>query len=381
MESGVAQKAITMLPYDLLQMIFQKLENTMDRNAFGLTCKCWFQIQNSSRRSLIFQFCYNPKIYRTYALYLPRLLVRFPHLSSISLAGFTELSDSALTLLSDSGKNIQNLSLYCCFGITDNGILKVSSGCTNLISVTLYRCNISDVGLEYLAKSCQALENMNLSYCMLISDSGIKALSKGCPKLHVLMISYCRGITGTGFRGCPPTLAYLEADSCLLTPDGLFETVSGGGIEYLNVSSLRSWLGADGLDRIGCGLATRLRFLNLRLCRFVSDDSVAAIAKGCPLLEEWSLAVCHEVRVSGWEAVASNCKNLKSLHVNRCRNLCDRGLEALRNGCTLLRVLYMHGCRRVTSLGLEMFKLQRQDVEVKREECISIGPCIDDFFA
>ncbi|RRT54139.1 hypothetical protein B296_00024345 [Ensete ventricosum] len=368
------------LPNDCLLMIFQKLQNRADCNAFGLTCHRWLQIQNIARRSLALQFSYDPNIYRNYVIYLPRLLTRFPHLSSISLAGCTELPDSALLRLREFGSNIRYLSLYCCFGISEHGLAHVSTGCPHLVSITLYRCNITDIGLRILAKHCKVLENIDLSYCMQISDRGINALSSEFAKLHCLVISYCRAIRGTGFAGCSSTLTYLEADSCMLTPEGVSEAVSGGGLEYLNISNLRICVGADGLAMIGAGSATKLRYLNLRMCRFVSDDSVIAIAQGCPLLEEWSLSVCHEVRNDGWSAIGSSCRNLKILHVDRCRNLCDQGLQAL-GGCVRLTVLYMHGCHRVSYTGLETFKMLRQDVQIRREGCVSVGPPINKFFA
>eukprot|EP00262_Sarcandra_glabra_P013851 TRINITY_DN3919_c0_g1_i1.p1 TRINITY_DN3919_c0_g1~~TRINITY_DN3919_c0_g1_i1.p1 ORF type:complete len:330 (+),score=6.96 TRINITY_DN3919_c0_g1_i1:2-991(+) len=315
-----------------------------------------------------------------YVMYLPRLLVRFRRLTSLSLAGCTELSDSALTPLQSCGSNLRKLKLDCCFGITDNGLALVSRGCPSLVSISLYRCNITDTGLESLAKSCSALEHINLSYCILLSDHGVKALCRECCKIRALSISYCRGISGVGFQECSATLTFVEADSCLLTSEGVSSIVSGGGLEYLDVSSLRHWVCGDGLDGIGSGFGASLRFLNLRMCRFVGDESVAAIARGCPLLQEWSLAVCHEVKFSGWEAIGSHCHNLKVLHVNRCRNLCDRGLQGLRDGCERLVVLYMYGCRQISCVGLESFKRARGGIEIKREECPWVGPSFDEEF-
>ncbi|XP_068662078.1 F-box/LRR-repeat protein 12 [Aristolochia californica] len=368
------------LPDDCLFIVFDKLESSSDREVFGLTCRRWLHVQNSARNSLQLGCLYRPNVTQEYVRYLPRLLMRFQQLRSISLAGCTELPDSALTWLQLSGSKLQSLSLDCCFGITDNGLALVSSGCPTLVSISLYRCNITDAGLAILGKSCLGLEYVNLSYCAFVSDHGVRALSTGCLKLHLLIISYCKSIEGTGLRGCPSSLTYLEADSCLLNREGLLAAVSGGGLEYLNVSSLRCWSGGDGLDGIGSGFASRLRFLNLRLCRFVGDESVEAIAKGCPLLEEWNLAVCHEVRVRGWQAIGSNCQNLRILHVNRCQNLCDAGLQALQNGCKMLMVLYFHGCRQVTSLGLELFKQARWVVKIRREECVCVGPRLDRFY-
>lgn len=372
--------SLTDLPDDCLLHIYLYLKNCSDRNSFGLTCQRLLKIQNTACSSLMFQLSPKGNASELYARYLPKLLSRFPNLSSISLANCTELGDSALSRLQLCGSTLRSLSLYCCLGITDNALATVSYGCPYLVSITLYRCNITDTGLQWLTKACPSLENINLSYCLGITDRGIRALSRDCRRIRSLMMSSCKGITGTGFEGCSTSLAYLEADLCFLSAEGLLSVFSGGGLVYLNISSPRTWFDRDELMAIGSEFATKLRFLNLRLCRFVGDEFVEAIAKGCPLLEEWNLAVCHRIHLFGWEAIGLNCRNLKILHVNRCQNLCDQGLMALRDGCNQLKLLYMHGCRRVTSHGLEAFKLMRQDVKVMREESVCVGPW-DTFFA
>ncbi|KAH0451768.1 hypothetical protein IEQ34_019067 [Dendrobium chrysotoxum] len=261
---------------------------------------------------------------------------------------------------------------------SDEGVSQVAMQCSRLVSLTLYRCNITDIGLEMIANFCNLLENLNLSYCVNITDCGIHALSRGCRLLHVLVVSCCRDVVGTGLRGCSQRLEYIEAECCMFTREGLLEAVSAGGLKYLNLSSPRCSMNIDGIALV---LAPRLQFLNLRLCRFISNESVATISRSCPLLEEWSLAVCHEIGALGWEEIGLNCSNLKVLHVNRCRNLCDRGLASLRDGCGRLRVLYIHGCKKVSHMGLELFRLRRHDVEIRSEEHVSIGPRIYDFFA
>ncbi|KAK9282567.1 hypothetical protein L1049_005488 [Liquidambar formosana] len=368
------------LPDDCLFFIFQRLDCHSDRESFGLTCHRWLHIQNKCCRSLQFQCSFtqlNLSLFQTSpninSFHLYRLLRRFQNLQSLSLSGCIELPDSGLTQLQYYGSKIQSLKLDCCFGITDNGLSLVATSCP-LTVVSLYRCNVTDMGLETLARSCSALKDVNLSHCSLISDCGISTLSLNCCQLRAVKISYCRNVSGIGFRRCSPTLVYLEADCCKLEPEGIMGIVSGGGLEYLNVSSLVWCVHGDGLAAIGAGFAMRLRVLNLRMCRTVSDESIVAIAKGCPLLEEWNLALCHEVRISGWESIGFNCYNLERLHVNRCRNLCDRGLQALRDGCKRLLVLYMSRCRQITVTAIELFKWLRGEVEIKEEEIMSIGP-------
>lgn len=384
MENGSreCETSVLNLPDDCLYFIFQRLNSGSDRESFGLTCHRWLNIQNSSRRSLEFQ-CSFSQLNRSSlsrdsnnvtSSLLYGLLNRFRQLESLSLSGCTELPDSSLTQLLNHGSKLHTLYLDCCFGITDTGLSVVAFGCPNLTILSLYRCNVSDIGLETLAECCLLLKDVNLSWCTLISDHGIRTLSQKCSQLRVVKISNCNSISGVGFQGCSQNLTYLEADSCKLEPKGISCIVSGGGLEYLNVSCLCWGIRGDGLSAIGCGFATRLKVLNFRSCRTAGNEAIMAIAKGCPLLQEWNLSVCPEIRISGWESIGLYCHNLERLHVNRCQKLCDQGLKALRNGCKSLRVLYITHCRQVTYLAIEMFRFSRSGVDIKQEEIMCIAP-------
>ncbi|KAL3516288.1 hypothetical protein ACH5RR_023190 [Cinchona calisaya] len=376
--------SIVQLPDDCLYFIFNWLDSASDRQSFGLTCHRWLQIQNSSRRSLQFQ-CSFTKIdiaslsqstMKINAFHLHRFLNRFQQLHFLSLSGCVEMPDSGLRQLQYYGSKLQTLHLHCCFGITDCGVSLAASGCPSLTTISLYSCNVTDIGLKALSQSCLALRDVDLSYCSLISDHGIRALSKNCRQLRAIRMSNCRSVTGVGFMGCSQGLTYLEANGCKLEPDGIMAIVSGGGLEYLNLSCISWCILGDGLRAIGAGFATKLKVLDFRLCRTIGDKSIIAIAKGCPLLQEWNLALCHEITKAGWEAIGVHCHNLEKLHVNRCRNLCDEGLQALRYGCKKLSVLYIsiHNYRRISSTAMEIFKCLRGDVKIIEEEVMCIAP-------
>ncbi|KAL3649232.1 hypothetical protein CASFOL_005635 [Castilleja foliolosa] len=354
------------IPDDCLYFIFQRLDSSIDRESFGLTCHRWLNIQNSSRRSL--------QSTKINSYHLSRLLTRFANLHSLSLSGCTELPDSGLSVLVHYGLKLQSLNLDCCFSITDHGLSYVANGCPLLTIVSLYRCSITDIGLETLSKSCSSLRDVNLSYCSLISDIGIRALSENCHNLRAVSISHSRNVTGAGFRGCSNTLAYLEADSCKLDPEGIRAVISGGGLEYLNISNLIWCVHGHGLSGIDALHVSNIKILNFRLCSTIGDEAIVRIATGCPLLEEWNLALCHEVSVEGWESIGLNCRRLERLHVNRCWNLCDQGLRGLRDGCERLRRLYLGRCRRLSSTDVEMFKCLRGDVEIVDDEVMCIAP-------
>uniref|UniRef100_A0A1J3D4Z2 F-box/LRR-repeat protein 12 n=1 Tax=Noccaea caerulescens TaxID=107243 RepID=A0A1J3D4Z2_NOCCA len=373
-----AETSIIHLPDDCLSFIYQRLDNVDDHDSFGLTCHRWLNIQNINRRSLQFQCSFtllNPSTLSqrnpgVNSHHLHSLLTRFQWLEHLSLSGCTLLNDSSLASLRYTGEGLLSLYLDCCFGVSDYGISTVASFCPSLTVVSLYRCNVSDIGLETIARAFLPLKCVNLSHCPLVSDFGVKALSQACLQLESVKISNCKNITGVGFDGCSSILRYVDAESCQLDPEGVAGIISGGGIEFLNISGGSK----DGMVAIGSGLASKLRILNLRMCRTVGDESIKAIAKGCPLLQEWNLALCHQVKISGWEALGKWCVNLQKLHVNRCRNLCDQGLLGIRSGCKNLQILYMSGNPRLTPTAIEMFKLRRADVTLERDEVMVIGP-------
>nr|XP_043621542.1 F-box/LRR-repeat protein 12 [Erigeron canadensis] len=369
------------LPDDCLSFIFQKFDSSGDRESFGLTCHRLLHIQNSSRKSLEFG-CSFSRLNHSLSeasvdidsFILDKLINRFTQLEALSLSGCINLVDSGLIRLQDNGLKLRTLYLDCCFKVTDNGICSVAIGCPNLSLVSLYRCSISDNGLELLAKSCLSLKDVNLEWCTLVTDSGISIITSYCRKIRAIKITHCEKIKGVGFEGCSQTLACLEADSCKIEPEGVMGILSGGGLEYLNVSSLCWSIQGDGLRAIGGGLGTNLRILNFRVCRTISDETILQISKGCPLLQEWNLSLCTEIGLMGWESIGLYCNNLEKLHVHGCRGLCDRGLLALRNGCKRLSVIYITRCQQVSSLAITVFKIARWDVEIRLEEVMCIMP-------
>lgn len=369
------------LPDDCLCLIFQGLDNTSDRNSFGLTCHRWLNIQNISRRTLQFECSLTQLCHSSLSLnnlkvtpsHVNKLLTRFQHLLQLSLSCCTVLPDSGLLPLQLYGAKLQTLLLDCCFKITDDGLSLIGHWCPSLTSISLYQCFFTDEGLENLANACPTLMNVNLSYCSNITDRGLQALTRKCRHLRAVTVSFCRGVVGIGFKGCSPTLAYIDAEDCKLEPEGIMGVVSGGGMECLNISGISRLCGGD-LAAIGSGFAARLRILNIRKCRNVGDESIMAIAKRCPLLQEWNLTLCHQVKISGWESIGANCNNLEKLHVNRCRNLSDRGLQALREGCRRLLVLYINQNDQISGMALELFKLYRGEVKIIAEEIMCVGP-------
>ncbi|GJR48434.1 leucine-rich repeat domain, L domain-like protein [Tanacetum coccineum] len=362
------------LPNDSWDLIFKKLDSNEERNSFGLTCHSFLDIQSSSYKSLKLG-CSNKSNCSTHvnihdSVLNENLFNRFTQLESLSLGTFLSIKDSGLTPFVKYGSKLLSLNLDFCYHVTDIGLTLVACSCTLLSVISLARCSITDSGLEILTKLCKSLKEVNLAWCTNITDRGILSLNQNSRQLRSLNITCCSKIVGLTFQGFSPTLAYLEAANCVLGSTGITEILSGGGLEHLDLSYLcfSKFHSRDKLAAfIGIGSAANLRFLNLCLCASVEDSVIIAISKGCPLLQEWNLSCCGKIGISGWESIGSYCQNLEILHVSCCFELCDRGLLALGNGCKRLSVIYMMNCLKVTTSGLHLFKVHREDVEIKEE--------------
>ncbi|GKB83872.1 leucine-rich repeat domain, L domain-like protein [Tanacetum coccineum] len=162
--------------------------------------------------------------------------------------------------------------------------MSITNGCPLLSIISLYYCSITDTGLETLTKACKSLKEVSLKGCTEITGRGILSLNQNCRQLRALNISHCQKVVGVSFNGISSTLACLDAEDCALRMDAtaVSKILSGGGIEYLNISNGRRM--GDGLAAIGLGFASNLKILHFYECKFVKDDVIIQISKGCPLL-------------------------------------------------------------------------------------------------
>ncbi|GJR62162.1 leucine-rich repeat domain, L domain-like protein [Tanacetum coccineum] len=365
-----------LLPDDVLYLIFEKLDSKLDQDSFGLTCHSFLNIQNSSRKCLklgcsVLPECCCLDVFHPRAN-VKRLLNRFTQLESLSSGNCNLVSDSCLTPLLKYGSKLHSLYLDDFYNLTNIVLASIASGCHLLSIISLSKCSVTNSGLKILTQSCKSLREVNLACCKKITDNGIRYLNQNCRQLRSLNISGCDRVVGEGFKGFSETLACLEANNCVF--DSMGDVLSGGGLEYLNLNGLHKCIGENGLAAIGLGFASNLIILDLGWCTFVDDDTINKISKGCPLLQNWNLSYCENIGTPGWESIGLHCKNLKILHLNYCGQLCERGLLALGNGCKRLAVIYMCRYLKIYELRLHLFKIRRQDVEIRYEQIWDIRP-------
>ncbi|KAI3951821.1 hypothetical protein MKW92_009219, partial [Papaver armeniacum] len=156
-----------------------------DENSFGLTCHQWLNIQNNNRESLWYPNGPNnlyacPKISppECFTIVLSKLLIRFQHLKSLGLFCRPKIKDFITSKSQLFGSQVECLCIHYCDGYSDTDLSLIFSWFPRLTQVCLrfssfQSSQITDKGLEALAKCCPSLKMVTISGCNSITDSGI----------------------------------------------------------------------------------------------------------------------------------------------------------------------------------------------------------------
>lgn len=88
-----------------------------------------------------------------------------------------------------------------------------------------------------------------------------------------------------------------------------------------------------------------LRTLDLWRCKNITENGIAELASGCPLLEELDLGWCPTLQSSTgcFARLARQLPNLQKLFLTANRSVCDTDIEELACNCTRLRQLDILG--------------------------------------
>jgi len=240
----------------------------------------------------------------------------------LNLKPYRSLSEVDLTRLQQNCPRLNDLSLP--HHVTDDFLANSLSQNTQLRSLNLETCRITNQGLKYLS-SFSWLENLKLGSCKRITDAGLSHLAS-LTKLHSL------DLTGSN-----------------ITDNGLQKVAELSVIQALILKGCDQ-ITDEGLKYLSGKLAASLVHLDLRQCgHSITDDGL----KHIPLLTKlqslnlWGLSGISD---QGLEHI-SQLPHLKSLYVWGCQ-VTDTGVEHLM-GLSQLEFLSLIGCAKVTDVGLE----------------------------
>jgi hypothetical protein len=297
--------------------------------------------------------------------HLARMVEACPNVIALNLGstGGGSLSDEALVAVALHCRMLRSIDLSETHGAyTDTGACAVFSNVTTLEQINVSGCDgrITDAALETIAATCcGSLKTLDISRNPGgVTDRGVMALSSACSRLEHLAM-----------RECPVTddavkVVALRCRSLVTLDAG----ANGGRITDASVrliverctTLLSLDVGAAEGQVTNASIAAvaqrcpGLRYLNASGSnRAITDSAVLALASGCRDLVHLDLTD-GLVTDQGLHALAQGCRNLRSLRLSGNGGLTDRGLKQVSTGCAGLETLHIEGKpHQITRQGLK----------------------------
>eukprot|EP01032_Pedospumella_encystans_P012307 gene12307-14248_t len=218
--------------------------------------------------------------------------VQLPHLNLVSLYE-TPCDDALLIAVINVTSELQHLQIGKCVNITDEGLIAMAKHCPQLRSIGLDELPITDVGLEVLTRLCPHIDNLRLNDHELVTDAGLLCVAKNLTELRSLDLSYC-DITDL-------SLKHLTTH-CRMTLDTLYIV----GMQLVRVDVLVHLLQQCGKLRslcLDCDIGSHYddvvpHMCNLRsllLYSTLSDDCLCSIARHCKQLQHLGIPCSFKV--------------------------------------------------------------------------------------
>ncbi|WVZ50025.1 hypothetical protein U9M48_001324 [Paspalum notatum var. saurae] len=272
-------------------------------------------------------------------------------LSVLRLDGI-EIFASNLQAIGSSCKNLVEIGLSKCNGVTDDGIASLVGHCSNLKTIDVTCCHLlTNDALAAIAENCRMVECLRLESCPFINEKGIERVATLCSHLKEIDLTDCR-INDEALQHLS------RCSELLILKLGLCSRISDKGLVYISSN---------------CG---KLVELDLYRCSAITDDGLGAVARGCKKIRMLNLCYCTQITDAGLKhvsaleeltnlelrclvritgigitSIAIGCTSLVELDLKRCYSVDDAGLWALSRYSQNLRQLTISYCQ-VTGLGL-----------------------------
>ncbi|XP_064606246.1 F-box and leucine-rich repeat protein 13-like [Liolophura sinensis] len=352
--TGEAKDSISMLPKNVAVLIFSFVDIT-DLSRCACVCRSWKML---TLCSLLWSKMDLSTVKNTVTdKVVVRLLAKCrPYLVQLNLQGCRKLQKPTFLCISEC-RNLQDLNLSECSGLTDSAFKMVVAGCKILLYLNISHTSITDASLQFISEYCGNLQFLSLAFCGNFTDKGLHYLAcgKNCGRLQYLDLSGCLQITPAGFQNLADGCIKLRAlmlnefptlnDECI---QSLFERC----VSLTHVSFLGSPLLTDETFK-RLAQCKDLKMIKVDGNRRISDHSMKQIGRNCLELEHVYLADCHRLTDFTLKSLA-NCKNLRVLNVADCVRISDAGVRHLAEGPAglSLRELNLTNCVRVGDMAM-----------------------------
>ncbi|CAD5111084.1 unnamed protein product [Dimorphilus gyrociliatus] len=188
----------------------------------------------------------------------------------------------------------------------------------------------TDADMEHLIINVPSqLRSVSLKQCN-ITDSGLEMLLAKLPSIYRLELVGCNELTEAGFwSSLTSSVISLTVADCINFADDAVGAVSQL-LPSLHEFNLQAYHVTDAaLAYFTSKQSNTLSVLRLTSCWELTNHAVVNIVQSLPNLTVLSLSGCSKITDDGIEIVAETLKNLRILDLSWCSRITDSSLEAI----------------------------------------------------
>lgn len=139
-----------------------------------------------------------------------------------------EVFASSLLAIGDSCKNLVEIGLSKCNGVTDDGIFSLVAHCSFLRTIDLRCCHLlTNDSLASIAENCRMIECLRLESCPFISEKGLERIATLCSHLKEIDLTDCH-VNDTALQHLA------KCSELLVLKLGLCFSISDKGLAYVS---------------------------------------------------------------------------------------------------------------------------------------------------
>ncbi|ODV85185.1 hypothetical protein CANARDRAFT_28480 [[Candida] arabinofermentans NRRL YB-2248] len=350
---------ISVLPPEILCVIFSYLNSKSDLLSVALTCRYWADL-------IIEPIWFRPGISRTEVFEKLRRVMSLPkeetaydyrkYIKRLNLSLVPHLVTDDYLKLFIGSTNLERITLVNCSNLGHVNISGILKGCSRLQSIDLSGVrDIQDDIYYELSNNCKRLQGLYAPGSSKVSKAAVLAVVRNCPLLKRVKLSDCNEVDDEvldNLVDCCPNLVEVELHGC--------EKVTNKSLNKLfaQLEFLKEFkISKNSNISYQCFESTsgsqlcleRLRILDLTQCNNITDKAVEMVIKLAPRLRNVLLSKCTAITDRSLRAIATLGKNLHYVHLGHCSNITDFGAKDLIKSCFRLQYIDLACCTQLTN--------------------------------
>ncbi|RHZ78001.1 hypothetical protein Glove_168g310 [Diversispora epigaea] len=298
-----------------------------------------------------------------------------PNLHHLSLMGCHNITDNSVNKLLQHIHNLEYLELDQCRLITDLSIRSVANSCPNLEHLDIGACDASETSICNIVRSCKKLKYLNIRCCRLVTDKVISEIVQHCSNLEYLSIVGTT-VSKDALRKLSPKIKIKQDSALEKTPEEELNDLRTS-LVYL---AQNLWLTYANLEDIVQYCEDKIKdehyqksIVELERDMRGTAESlglmVRIVANSCPNLEHLDIGACDASETSICNIVRS-CKKLKYLNIRCCRLVTDKVISEIVQHCSNLEYLSIVG----TTVSKDALRKLSPKIKIKQDSALEKTP-------